>query len=231
MTSTEPRKTTDTTAASAPDGLEHRLAAVVIGSGHTAGHALDAERLAAEVGADRADVEPALRALVADRLVEADPDGGFRVASPTPAEYDEALQIVFGFAELAARWAVPVMDDAEVRGTVDALERVRAKADDAEPTGLASALDDLLGPLLTATPNRFFEDAAVGVLTRCQFLNFASARFVFWDVRDHVDAFRDALERRDGEAAAAGIGLLGRAVRDHVDQQRAASPSPSTAGD
>ncbi|MGN8048605.1 GntR family transcriptional regulator [Curtobacterium sp. 22159] len=222
MTRGEPAPAETTT--ESQDDAEHRVVAAILSGSRRPGDPLDPRDFAAGTDAGLVEVERALLALVRDRLVETSADGGFRVATPAPDDYDHALQVLFGFAELAVRWSVPTMDDADVAILAEALEQVRDHVAGKDPVGLGTALDDLVGPLLTATPNPFFEHAAVTVLTQCQFLALAQPRFVFWGVGDFVDSFRAALRGRDGDAAADGVRALGRAVLAHVEEQRASGP-------
>lgn len=188
------------------------------------GETLDVAELISVVDSDREAVERALERLRAERFVESgDAAGTYRVAVPTPSDVDHALQVLFGFAELAARWAVPTMADADLELMSGSLDDVRRAADDRSVNAFNFAVDAIVGPLLTATPNPLFEQAALLVLEQSRILFLARPDAQYWGLRNHVDAFQAALRSRDGEAAAAGIRSLGRALQVHLDELRAAA--------
>jgi DNA-binding GntR family transcriptional regulator len=80
-------------------------------------------RLARELGTSQAPVREALRELAAERLVESEPYRGTRVRARSERELWEGCQVRAALEELAARLALPRLQDglAELRATADAI--------------------------------------------------------------------------------------------------------------
>ncbi len=102
--------------------LEKMLAAIQDGT-LQAGERLNDDELVAWLGVSRTPIREAIAKLVDYGLVEMEANRYTRVASPTREQYDDAFQLLFGFAELAARWAVPNLDDAAVKSSASSSTR------------------------------------------------------------------------------------------------------------
>jgi len=201
------------------DPLYEQILSLIVAGRLPSGQQLDSRDICQSFDVTEPMVAKALHRLSDEHLVTIAPDGRATVAQPSAEEF---LQLLFAYAELAARWSVPDMRDDEVAALCDVLEDLREAAERGDPVGLNFAVDDFIGQLLTATPNALFEEAAVQLLTRCRFLFLTAAGFHYWDVRDQLEAFRAALLARDGAALAGGLRLLGRATQAHVRTMRAA---------
>lgn len=200
--------------------LEKMLAAIQDGT-LQAGERLNDDELVAWLGVSRTPIREAIAKLVDYGLVEMEANRYTRVASPTREQYDDAFQLLFGFAELAARWAVPQLDDAAVRQLGGILDDIRAHAD-AEDRAINDDIDALIVFLVAHSGNELLVKTAEGIVNRAKFVRIGQPEFVFWDVKHSLDTFRAAVQGRDGEAAGAIVRGLSRAMAEHIATARAA---------
>ncbi len=199
--------------------LEKMLAAIQDGT-LQAGERLNDDELVAWLGVSRTPIREAIAKLVDFGLVEMEANRYTRVASPTREQYDDAFQLLFGFAELAARWAAPKLDDGALQQLDTILDGARAHAD-AEDRALNDDVDLLIGFLVAHSGNELLIKTAEGIVNRARFVRIGQPEFVFWDVKHSLDTFRAAMRGRDGEAAGAVVRALSRAMAEHLAEIRA----------
>ncbi len=199
--------------------LEKMLAAIQDGT-LQAGERLNDDELVAWLGVSRTPIREAIAKLVDFGLVEMEANRYTRVASPTREQYDDAFQLLFGFAELAARWAAPKLDDGALKRLDTILDGARAHAD-AEDRALNDDVDLLIGFLVAHSGNELLIKTAEGIVNRARFVRIGQPEFVFWDVKHSLDTFRAAMRGRDGEAAGAVVRALSRAMAEHLAEIRA----------
>ncbi len=201
--------------------LEKMLAAIQDGT-LQAGERLNDDELVAWLGVSRTPIREAIAKLVDYGLVEMEANRYTRVASPTAEQYDDAFQLLFGFAELAARWSVPQLDSAAQKQVGKILDDIRAHAD-AEDRAINDDIDALIAFLVAHSGNELLVKTSEGILNRAKFVRIGQPEFVFWDVKHSLDGFRAAVKGRDGEAAGAIVRGLSRAMAEHMATARAAA--------
>ncbi|PCN48904.1 GntR family transcriptional regulator [Curtobacterium sp. 'Ferrero'] len=200
--------------------LEKMLAAIQDGT-LQAGERLNDDELVAWLGVSRTPIREAIAKLVDYGLVEMEANRYTRVATPTAEQFDDALQVLFGFTELAARWAVPNLTDAEVDEVNAILERIRGFAE-SEDQRVSTEITAFVTYLVQHSENALFTTFFNSLAPRVQFLALASPEIVFWDLKNSVDPLRAAIEDRDGEAASAALRSLARVSDHHLRSMRAA---------
>jgi DNA-binding GntR family transcriptional regulator len=193
--------------------LEKMLAAIQDGT-LQAGERLNDDELVQWLGVSRTPIREAIAKLVDYGLVEMEANRYTRIATPNAKQFDDTLQVLGGFTELAARWAVPKLDDASAADVVDALEDMRAGAEREDLSSTNAALDRVVRLLITHSDNELLAKISESVLPRARFLALSQSRGVFWDVRHFIDPLRAAITRRDGEAASATIRSLTTTIDD-----------------
>jgi len=203
--------------------LEKMLAAIQDGT-LQAGERLNDDELVQWLGVSRTPIREAIAKLVDYGLVEMEANRYTRIATPNDKQFDDTLQVLGGFTELAARWAVPKLDDAAAGALVDALEDMRrgAEAEDLQATN--AGLDRVVKLFIAFSDNELLAKLAESVIPRAQFLALSQTRGVFWDVKNFIDPLRAAISRRDGEAASATIRSLTTTVDDLTEAVRAGAP-------
>ncbi|PZE77725.1 MULTISPECIES: GntR family transcriptional regulator [unclassified Curtobacterium] len=185
------------------------------------GERLNDDELVRWLGVSRTPIREAIAKLVDYGLVEMEANRYTRIATPTGRQYHEAFSVLFGFAELAARWAFPRFTDEDT----DALDALLA---DVRTHAAASdrAVDDdvhaLIGFLVDHADNALLTKLSASVLARARFVTVGSAEPVFAAAADAVASLRDAATDRDGEAGAAAVRALADGMADHLDAVRAA---------
>lgn len=193
--------------------LEKMLTAIQDGT-LQAGERLNDDELVQWLGVSRTPIREAIAKLVDYGLVEMEANRYTRIATPNAKQFDDTLQVLGGFTELAARWAVPKLDDATAADVVDALEDMRAGAEREDLPSTNAALDRVVRLLITHSDNELLAKISESVLPRARFLALSQSRGVFWDVRHFIDPLRAAITRRDGEAASATIRSLTTTIDD-----------------
>ncbi|MFJ6171907.1 GntR family transcriptional regulator [Curtobacterium sp. NPDC092190] len=201
--------------------LEKMLAAIQDGT-LQAGERLNDDELVAWLGVSRTPIREAIAKLVDFGLVEMEANRYTRVVSPTREQYDDAFQLLFGFAELAARWAVPNLDETAVQQLGKLLDQAREHAN-AEDRALNDDAGALIAFLVEHSGNELLIKTAEGVVNRAKFVRLQQPEFVFWDVEHGLESFRAAAKARDGEAAGAVIRGMSRAMAEHMAEIRAAN--------
>lgn len=158
--------------------------------------------------------------LVRGGVVVRGADGVVRVAAPAREDYDEAVQLLYGFLELSTRWAFPKFDDEDVRQLEDMLARLRTAA--LAEDRLIEEIEGALYVFVVAkVGSRLLSDEVHRLLERLQFLVIALPDDLFWDVHQYFDGYGAAARARDGESGAAIIRALSRAESDFRERSRA----------
>lgn len=178
------------------------------------GERLNDDELVQWLGVSRTPIREAIAKLVDFGLVEMEANRYTRIATPNAKQFDDTLQVLGGFTELAARWAVPKLDDGTAADVIDALEDMRAGAEREDLPSTNAALDRVVRLLITHSDNELLAKISESVLPRARFLALSQSRGVFWDVRHFIDPLRAAVTRRDGEAASATIRSLTTTIDD-----------------
>ncbi|MFS0728876.1 GntR family transcriptional regulator [Curtobacterium sp. 1P10AnD] len=207
--------------------LEKMLAAIQDGT-LQAGERLNDDELVAWLGVSRTPIREAIAKLVDYGLVEMEANRYTRIASPTLQQFDDTLQVLGGFTELAARWAVPKLDDAAAAQLLDMLEALRAAADSEDRSSMNQHIGAIVTFLIGATENALLVQLSTSLLPRTNFLALTHPTGVFWDVKHFIDPLRAAVKKRDGEAAGASIRTLTTTVEEHADHVREVAPTEST---
>jgi len=200
--------------------LEKMLTAIQDGT-LQAGERLNDDELVQWLGVSRTPIREAIAKLVDYGLVEMEANRYTRVATPTAQQFDDAIQVFFGFTELAARWAVPKLANADVEEALEILETIRADAE-AEDLAMNASVVRFVRFLVANADNALLTTMFDGLLPRVQFLALATREFVFWDGKQGIDPIRAAVKARDGEAAAAVIRTMARALLGQVEALRSA---------
>lgn len=198
--------------------LEKMLVAIQDGT-LQAGERLNDDELVAWLGVSRTPIREAIAKLVDYGLVEMEANRYTRVATPTAEQFDEALQVFAGIAELATRWALPKLDDAGVAELVEILERVRMHAE-AEDMAMNTDVRHFVEAAIRYSDNSLLETLSHAIIPRLQFIALAESRFTFWDGRFSVDPLIAAVRSRDGDAGGAVIRSLGVTLTDLLQRLR-----------
>ncbi|MEK6310256.1 MULTISPECIES: GntR family transcriptional regulator [Curtobacterium] len=207
--------------------LEKMLAAIQDGT-LQAGERLNDDELVAWLGVSRTPIREAIAKLVDYGLVEMEANRYTRIASPTLQQFDDTLQVLGGFTELAARWAVPNLDDAAAEQLLDMLEALRNAAAAEDRSAMNQHVGAIVTFLIGATDNALLVQLSTSLLPRTNFLALTHPTGVFWDVKHFIDPLRAAVKKRDGEAAGASIRSLTTTVEEHTDHIRDVAPTEST---
>ncbi|GGL00133.1 DNA-binding GntR family transcriptional regulator [Curtobacterium luteum] len=198
--------------------LEKMLAAIQDGT-LQAGERLNDDELVAWLGVSRTPIREAIAKLVDYGLVEMEANRYTRVATPTAEQFDEALQVFTGIAELATRWSLPKLDDAGVAELVEILERVRMHAE-AEDKAMNADVRQFVEAAIRYSDNSLLETLSHAIIPRLQFIALAESRFTFWDGRFSIDPLIAAVRSRDGDAGGAVIRALGVTLTDLLQRLR-----------
>lgn len=207
--------------------LEKMLAAIQDGT-LQAGERLNDDELVRWLGVSRTPIREAIAKLVDYGLVEMEANRYTRIATPTLKQFDDTLQVLGGFTELAARWAVPQLDDAAAAQLTEALEGLRAAAAAEDAGGVSTGVATVVTLLIKHADNQLLDQLSVSLLPRANFLALTHPSGMFWDVQHFVDPLRAAIAKRDGEAAAVAVRSLTSTVEDHTEQIREVAPTEST---
>ncbi|WP_248704434.1 GntR family transcriptional regulator [Curtobacterium sp. MWU13-2055] len=200
--------------------LEKMLAAIQDGT-LQAGERLNDDELVQWLGVSRTPIREAIAKLVDYGLVEMEANRYTRVASPTAKQFDDTIQVLAGVTELAARWAVPKLDDPAATRLVDTLEALRTAAEQERAGDVSTQVGAVVTQLIGAADNDLLVQLSTSLLPRANFLALTHQSGMFWDVKHFVDPLRAAISKRDGEAAAAVIRSLSSTVEEHTVQARA----------
>ncbi|MET3450794.1 GntR family transcriptional regulator [Curtobacterium sp. 1544] len=200
--------------------LEKMLAAIQDGT-LQAGERLNDDELVQWLGVSRTPIREAIAKLVDYGLVEMEANRYTRIATPNAKQYDEALQVFLGIAELAVRWSFPKLDETDLAQLVDVLENLRVHAEN-EDRATNDDISDFLELLVRVADNELLATFTTSLVPRVKFLALTADEFIFWDVKHAVDPLAAAARGRDGEAGAAVMRSLARAVDDHLKTLRAA---------
>lgn len=200
--------------------LEKMLAAIQDGT-LQAGERLNDDELVRWLGVSRTPIREAIAKLVDYGLVEMEANRYTRIATPNAKQFDDTLQVLGGFTELAARWSVPKLDDATAGELVEALEDMRRGAEAEDLRATNAALDRVVKLFIAYSDNELLSKLAESVIPRAQFLALSQSRGVFWDVKNFIDPLRAAISRRDGDAASATIRSLTTTVDELTGAVRA----------
>jgi len=207
--------------------LEKMLAAIQDGT-LQAGERLNDDELVQWLGVSRTPIREAIAKLVDYGLVEMEANRYTRVATPTLQQFDDTLQVLGGFTELAARWAVPKLDDASAAALIDMLEGLRAAADAEDRAAMTQHIGAVVTTLIGASENELLVQLSTSLLPRTNFLALTHPTGLFWDVKHFIDPLRAAISKRDGEAAGASVRSLTTTVEAHTDHIRDVAPTEST---
>ncbi|WFR67613.1 GntR family transcriptional regulator [Curtobacterium flaccumfaciens] len=207
--------------------LEKMLAAIQDGT-LQAGERLNDDELVQWLGVSRTPIREAIAKLVDYGLVEMEANRYTRVATPTLKQFDDTLQVLGGFTELAARWAVPKLDDGSAKDLLDALEALRAAADAEDRAVMSQQLGRVVTGLIVAADNDLLSQLLRIAPARTNFLSLTHPSGLFWDVKHFIDPLRAAIKKRDGEAAGASIRSLTATVEEHTDHVREVAPTERT---
>ncbi|MFJ7288426.1 GntR family transcriptional regulator [Curtobacterium sp. AB451] len=199
--------------------LEKMLAAIQDGTLQP-GERLNDDELVQWLGVSRTPIREAIAKLVDYGLVEMEANRYTRVATPTAEQFDDALQVFAGFAELATRWALPKLDDAQAAELIDILEQVREHAEH-EDRAMNADVQHFVEAAIRAADNPLLSTLSNSVIPRVQFVALAEDRFTFWDGRFSVDPLIAAIRKRDGDAGGAVIRTLGVTLSDLLQRLRA----------
>ncbi|GGL87739.1 hypothetical protein GCM10009706_27950 [Curtobacterium citreum] len=198
--------------------LEKMLAAIQDGT-LQAGERLNDDELVSWLGVSRTPIREAIAKLVDYGLVEMEANRYTRVASPTREQFDDALQLYYGYAELAARWAVPRLDDAASKKALKLLDELARRAAAEDPKVFAT-LDELLRFFVANTGNALMGQLGESLIVRTQFVMLTEPQFMFWDAGSGIDTLAAAVRSKDGDAAGAVIRALGTALFAHLREVR-----------
>ncbi|MFZ7087198.1 GntR family transcriptional regulator [Curtobacterium sp. RRHDQ10] len=187
----------------------------------TPGERLNDDELVQWLGVSRTPIREAIARLVEYGLVEMEANRYTRIATPTREQYDDALQLLFGITELAARWAFPRFDDDDTTAFSELLDTARAHAL-AEDRALTRDVNTLFAFIIARSGNDLLVKVSESIVPRTQFLALTASDETFWDVAQALDAFRAAATERDGEAGGAVLRAMDVAMREHVRNVRSA---------
>jgi DNA-binding GntR family transcriptional regulator len=199
--------------------LEKMLDAIQDGT-LQAGERLNDDELVQWLGVSRTPIREAIAKLVDYGLVEMEANRYTRIATPTRQQFDDAIQVLFGFAELATRWAFPRLDDADVAQLGDILESLRAHVEAEDFGGKNQDMTNLVSFLIDRADNGLLATFGQSLLPRTQFLALTQPEFVFWDVQNASQPLLAAAKARDGEAGGAVVRSVARTLADHIDTMR-----------
>ncbi|WP_217574368.1 GntR family transcriptional regulator [Streptomyces sp. GbtcB7] len=177
------------------------------------GRRLTERELTELTGVSRTSVREALRHLQSERLVEASPSRGLRVAIPTVDEVGHIYELRAELEPLAAKLFV----ERATQGEVDTLIEIAGQLDPAESNN-KDVLDRFDQVLLAGCRNPILEQVLGGLYTRIHALRRISAatpgRIAV--TKEEYDDFAAAVLRRSPEDAA-------EAARRHVKAARASA--------
>jgi DNA-binding GntR family transcriptional regulator len=195
-------------------------------------------RIARDLGTSQAPVREALRGLEALGVVELLPFRGARVRRPTAAELLEAYAVRSSLESLAARLAMPRMDDEAIEVLAGHFRRMQdaARAGDRHEVAIADAdfHATLLGVAGNATLERVW--ASLEPFSRTYITLVAPGADPQWTADLHVPIL-DAVRRGDTDEVLAALSShfdqagrhLAHAWTDGETGYRAAPPAPAPA--
>lgn len=181
------------------------------------GERLNDDELVTWLGVSRTPIREAIAKLVDYGLVEMEANRYTRIALPDFELYRHALQVFAGLNELTARWAIPLLTDAEVdefTALVDtALERHEARDVD----GLAD-FQAVTTYLRGKVGNPLLDNAEQLVTARVMFMSKPVLEHWQWDLTaEYLTRIREAVRKRDVDLATAAFIPLNEANLRHLE--------------
>ena len=168
------------------------------------GERLDENALAEMLGVSRTPIRSALRVLAAESLVDLQPHRGAVVAELTPNELEEIYLVRSILEGLAARLAVPNMDDARIA----ALEAILEEVDRTQDAARWLVLNNRFHTLIYQAANR------PRILSIIEYVRNLSTPYILQFIAspEHMASSRadhqrilDACRQRDGNRAEAEL--------------------------
>lgn len=199
--------------------LEKMLTAIQDGT-LQAGERLNDDELVQWLGVSRTPIREAIAKLVDYGLVEMEANRYTRIATPNAKQFNDAFQVYFGLAELAARWSIPRLDDADVATLVALLEEFRRSAENEDHAAMNSDIMAAVDFFVDRADNELLTSVAQSITARVRFLAVAQREFVYWDAKDFVAPLIAAAKARSGDDAGATLRSLSRALDEHLRQLR-----------
>jgi len=203
--------------------FEKMLAAIEDGTLQP-GERLNDDELVQWLGVSRTPIREAIARLVEYGLVDMEANRYTRVATPSREQFDEALQMLFGFTELAARWALPRLSDEDASELTAMLERTEQHAG-AEDPRMNDDLREVIAFLVAHAGNPLLSKLAESLIPRTRFLALRDARLLYWEAGHALEPLREAAANRDGDAAGAVLRALGDDMTKHLAAERANADS------
>lgn len=117
------------------DALAERIEAAIISGDLQPGSKLSEQALAASLGVSRGPLREAIRRLEGRKLLQRTPNIGVHVASMSPADLYEVLQVREALEGMACALAAQNMTDAELKALSDLLEQHQQQKSVQEGTG------------------------------------------------------------------------------------------------
>ena len=181
------------------------------------GQRLVERELIERLGVSRTTIREALRELTAEGLVTSIPQKGSIVAVPSLKEASEVYEVRALLEGVAAREFAERATDAHVAALRGALQTIERAAADDDPSALLPAKDRFYDVLFEGADNSIVRQVIGGLHARVAVLRAASLQLVGRPTESvgEIRAIVDAIEARDGEAAA-------EAAAYHVRQAAAA---------
>jgi DNA-binding GntR family transcriptional regulator len=198
--------------------VEHRL---------KPGQRLIERELVEQIGVSRTTIREVLRQLAAEGLVATIPQRGAVVAVPTEEEARELYEVRGALESLAARRFVEHASDSQVKALRAAFEQiaeVMSAGDDTNVRLMIDAKDHFYDVLLKGSGNRAIHSILSGLTARVSLLRATSMSQPGRATQsvDEIRAIVEAIEARDGDAAA-------RATQHHVQMAARAGLAASAA--
>lgn len=198
--------------------VEHRL---------KPGQRLIERELVEQIGVSRTTIREVLRQLAAEGLVATIPQRGAVVAVPTEEEARELYEVRGALESLAARRFVEHASDSQVKALRAAFEQiaeVMSAGDDTDVRLMIDAKDHFYDVLLKGSGNRAIHSILSGLTARVSLLRATSMSQPGRATQsvDEIRAIVEAIEARDGDAAA-------RATQHHVQMAARAGLAASAA--
>jgi GntR family transcriptional regulator, trigonelline degradation regulator len=198
--------------------VEHRL---------KPGQRLIERELVEQIGVSRTTIREVLRQLAAEGLVATIPQRGAVVAVPTEEEARELYEVRGALESLAARRFVEHASDSQVlalRAAFEQIAEVMSAGDETDVRQMIEAKDHFYDVLLKGSGNRAIHSILSGLTARVSLLRATSMSRPGRATQsvDEIRAIVEAIEARDGEAAA-------RATQHHVQMAARAGLAASAA--
>ena len=181
-----------------------------------AGERLNDDELVAWLGVSRTPIREAIAKLVDYGLVEMEANRYTRIVKPTFGLYQHAVQMLIGFHELAARWAIPLLTDKETKDFAKLCDVASKKLAARDPKGIAD-VGAVTSFLIERSGNPLLPQLEATLNARVIFMLQTAIDDVQWDDSvTYVEGLKGAASAHDADAVIPVFQAFAKVSEQHL---------------